>query len=110
MLAEKWPNESNFPKFTNDEEPSDGPKRFTTTLKYVRAWKGQFTYEDHEEPWSIVAPNIDIRIGNLPQYHGTASFTGGTVAIQNHVPFSASMTASYAIDGGMIHLDHIAFD
>ena len=109
MLAEKWEDRSNFPKFTNNDEPG-GPRRFTTTLKYLRAWRGQFTYEDHEAPWSVVARNIDINMGNLPKYHGTATFTGGTVAIQNHVPFWANMKASYEIDGGQIHLNRIEFD
>ena len=44
---------------TTPTQPPPGPKRFTTTLKYLRAWRGQFTYEDHEAPWSVVAPNID---------------------------------------------------
>jgi TamB, inner membrane protein subunit of TAM complex len=109
MLAEKWEFESNFPKFTNDQ-PSTGPRRFTTTLRHLRASSGQFTYEDHEAPWSIVARHIDIDIGNLPKYHGTATFNGGTVAIQNNVPFYANMKASYVIDGGRIHLDRIEFD
>src|SRR5207249_4684756 len=71
---------------------------------------GQFTYEDREAPWSIVAPHIDLAIGNQPRYHGTVSFTGGTVAIQDNVPFYANMTASYDIDGSRIHLDRIEFD
>ena len=109
MLVEKWPNRTNFVKFTSDDE-TKGPKRFTTTLRYLRAWRGRFTYEDHEAPWSIVAPNIDLNMGNLPRYHGTATFTGGTVAIQDAVPFSASMKASYVIDGGRVHLERIEFD
>ena len=32
--------------------------------------RGQFTYEDHQTPWSIVCPNLDLTIGNLPNYHG----------------------------------------
>ncbi len=110
MLAEKWANRSSFPKFTSDQQEPPGPKRFTTTLKHLRAWRGQFTYEDHEAPWSIVARNIDINIGNLPNYHGTATFTGGTVAIQNYVPFSAGMKARFVIDGPRIHLDRIEID
>ena len=41
-------------------------------MKYLRAWRGQFAYEDHEMPWSIVAPNIDLNITNFPTYHGEA--------------------------------------
>jgi hypothetical protein len=111
MLVEKWDNRNNFPKFTDDaDDQPPGPRRFTTTMRYLRAWRGQFTFEDHEAPWSVVARNIDINIGNLPRYHGTATFTGGTVAIQNYVPFSAKMRASFSIDEGKILLDHIEFD
>ena len=110
MLVEKWDNRNNFPKFTDDADAPSGPRRFTTTLKYLRAWRGQFTFEDHEAPWSIVARNIDINMGNLPKYHGTATFTGGTVAIQHYVPFSAKMHASFFIDEGRIHLDRVEFD
>src|SRR5690242_17591219 len=54
MLVEKWEDGHNFPKFTGDEEKPAGPKRITTTLRHLRAWRGQFAYEDHEAPWSIV--------------------------------------------------------
>jgi hypothetical protein len=110
MLVEKWDERNNFPKFTDDGDQPPGPKRFTTTLKYLRAWRGQFTFEDHEAPWSVIARNIDINIGNLPKYHGTATFTGGTVAIQHYVPFSAKMRASFVIDDGRIRLDRVEFD
>ncbi len=111
MLAEKWENRNSFPKFTNDDQQQDqGPKRFTTTLKYLRAWRGQFAYEDHEAPWSIVARNLEINIGNLPSYHGTATFSGGTVAIQNDVPFGASMKARFTLDGGRVHLERVDFE
>ncbi|HXL59269.1 MAG TPA: hypothetical protein VN959_01105, partial [Mycobacterium sp.] len=110
MLVEKWPNRHNFPKFTSNDQTPPGPKRFTTTLKYFRGWRGQFTYEDHEAPWSIVARNLDIDIGNLPSYHGTAAFTGGTVAIQDDVPFYANMKARFVLDGAHVHLDRIDLD
>jgi hypothetical protein len=109
MLVEKWADRSNFIKITNNDQPG-GPRRFTTTLKYLRVWRGQFTYEDHESPWSVVARNIDLDMGNLPKYHGTVAFTGGTVAITQNVPFWANMKASYEIDEGKVHLNHIVFD
>jgi TamB, inner membrane protein subunit of TAM complex len=108
MLVEKWEDKHNFPKFTSDGP--GGPKRFTTTLKHLRAWRGQFTFEDHGSPWSVVAPNLDISIGNRPNYNGTAAFSGGTVAIQNYLPFGASMKSHFTIDGGLIHLDRIEFE
>jgi hypothetical protein len=108
MLVEKWDGGHNFPKFTRDEpETPAGPRRFTTTLRYLRAWRGTFTYEDHEAPWSIVCPNLDIDIGNLPHYHGKAVFTGGVVKIQDHLPMATSMKAVFDLDGPHIHLDRI---
>ena len=56
-----------------------GQRRITTTMKWLRASRGQFTFEDHETPWSVVCRNLDVDIGNLPKYHGTATFKGGTV-------------------------------
>ena len=94
MLVEKWDNRTNFPKFTRDDNEPRGPKRFTTTLKIPAGVARPVHYEDHEAPWSVVARNIDLNIGNLPQYHGTATFSGGTVAIQDNVPFWANMKAT----------------
>lgn len=108
MLVERWGDDiHNFPKIKSDDTKPGGPPRFTTTLKYLRAWRGEFIYEDHEAPWSIVCRNLDINIGNLPNYHGEASFSGGTVTIQDHLPMWANMKASFAIDGSRIHLDRI---
>ncbi len=108
MLVEKWDGGHNFPKFTRDEpDRPAGPKRFTTTLRYLRASRGQFVYEDHEAPWSIVCPNLDLSIGNLPHYHGDAVFTNGVVKIQDHLPMTTSMKAMFTIDGSRIHLERI---
>lgn len=108
MLVEKWDGGHNFPKFTRDEPQTPaGPRRFTTTLRYLRAWRGRFAYEDHEAPWSIVCPDLDINISNLPRYHGVATFAGGVVKIQDHLPMATSMKASFALDGPHIHLDRI---
>ncbi|MCU1384961.1 MAG: putative protein involved in outer rane biosis, partial [Acidobacteria bacterium] len=105
MLVEKWENGHNFPRFKHDDgKPPGGPSRMTTTLRYLRAWRGQFTFEDHETPWGVVCRNLDINIGNLPQYHGTATFTGGTDSIQDFVPMGANMKSQFFIDGSRIHL------
>ena len=107
MLVEKWDGAHNFPRFNHDDGKPPGPKRMTTTLRRLRAFRGQFTFEDHETPWSVVCRNLDISIGNLPNYHGTATFNGGTVAIQDFVPMWANMKAQFVIDGSRIHLDRI---
>ena len=105
MLVEKWENAHNFPRFNHDDGKPPGPRRVTTTLKYLRASRGQFTFQDHETPWGIVCRNLDINIGNLPNYHGTATFTGGTVTIQDFEPMWANMKARFVIDGSRIHLE-----
>jgi hypothetical protein len=107
MLVEKWDGRSNFPKFANDDNPRRGPRPFTTTLQYLRARRGQFTYEDHQVPWSVVAPNIDLNITNLPKYHGTAVFNGGTIRIQNHLPMWGNFKTNFVLDGSRVHLDRI---
>jgi len=109
MLVEKWPGgKHNFPRLNNPAPQGPaGPRRFRTTLKYVSASQGQFSYEDHEAPWSIVAPNIDLNITNTPNYHGEATFSGGTVAIQKFVPMWAKMKARFTINGSRLRMDHI---
>ena len=42
MLVEKWPGENNFPRLPStrrDEDTAPGPKRFTTTLKLLHAYR-----------------------------------------------------------------------
>src|SRR5439155_1515920 len=108
MLVEKWADRNNFPKLGggDDNEP-DRPKRFKTTLRWVAATKGQFTYDDHEKPWSTIARNLEIAVTNLPTYHGEATFNGGTVTIQDYAPMWANMHAWFTIDKGFINLQRI---
>jgi hypothetical protein len=114
MLVEKWPGgQHSFPKFTRDrdEPPDEGPKGPSRVkMKYLRAWRGQFAYEDHSSPWSIVARNIDLNITDFPTYRGSATFHGGTVAIQKYVPMWANMKARFRIDGSLLHMEQLAFE
>ena len=110
MVVEKWANAHNFPRFTRDDRNPKGPRRFTTTMRGLRASRGHFTFEDHETPWSVDCPNLEVDIGNLPKYHGTAIFTGGTVTIQDYVPMWANMKAAFVIDGSRIILERIDMD
>ncbi|PYR25936.1 MAG: hypothetical protein DMF98_10565 [Acidobacteria bacterium] len=107
MLVERWDTGHNFPKFGRDNSEPRRDRPVKVTLRHLRAWRGEFTYEDHATPWSIICRNLDVTIGNLPNYHGTAAFTGGTVAIQHYVPMWANMKAQFAIDGPRIHLDQV---
>lgn len=111
MIVEKWEDHHNFPKFGNDEEEKPkGSKRITTTLKYLHASRGRFEYDDHEKPWSIVGPNLNIDITNIPSYNGRAAFTDGLVRIQDNVPMWVNFRARFKIDGSHVRLDRIDLD
>jgi TamB, inner membrane protein subunit of TAM complex len=97
----------NFPKFTRDRPPSSQPPRFVTTLRVARATRGQFTYEDHGAPWSIVAPNLNVAITQSDAYRGEASFKDGTVRIARFEPMWAHMRSRFKIDGGNVLFDRI---
>jgi hypothetical protein len=110
MLVEKWPNEHNFPRLTRNDSSPGGPRPFKVTMRSFHGSRGQFAYEDHEAPWSVVCRNLSIDIANLPEYHGTATFTDGTVAIQDDVPMWARMKAQFVLDGPRVHLERIDLD
>jgi hypothetical protein len=97
----------NFPRFTRDRPP--GRSRWTTTLAYVRAHRGEFTYQDFGTPWGIVARNIDVVVEKPGEanYRGTADFTDGLVAIQKFVPFRTDMKSRFVIDGGRVVFDRM---
>jgi hypothetical protein len=91
----------NFPRFTRERK---GPRSvWTTTLQYVRAHRGEFTYQDFGSPWGIVARNLDVTVTKLgADYRGTARFADGLVAMQNYVPFRTDMMSNFRIDGGRV--------
>ena len=103
----EFPNgRHNFPRFTRGGPR--GPSRWTTTLQYVRAHRGEFTYEDHGTPWSTVARNLEVIVARpADQYTGSAKFSNGTVAIQNYVPMRADMTSTFVIEGGKVLFDRL---
>ena len=113
MLVESFPDgRHSFPNFASPsasdalpEDPED--RRFVTTLQYIRAHRGQFAYEDHATPWSVVAPNLDVTITKIFDYRGQASFSDGTVRIGSFEPMGAEMRTTFTLDGGQVHLDRI---
>lgn len=97
----------NLPKLT-PEKKSAREKRFVTTLRYVLADRGEFVYEDHGTPWSIVSRNMRVSVAKAGgQYRGSAQFTGGTIDIQDYVPFRADMRSRFAFSGPVITFDDI---
>jgi len=107
MYAETFPDGThNFPRFT-PRNPR-GPSAWTTTLQYVRASRGEFTYADHGTPWNVVTRNLDVTVARPnTEYRGRASFSNGTVSIQNYVPMRADMQTTFRIIGGKVVLDRI---
>ena len=94
---------NNFPKFTRT---TGGQSNWTTTLQYVRASRGQFTFDDHGTPWSTVARNLDVTVARpASQYRGQARFSEGTVKFQNYEPMRADMVTTFHIQDGKIVLD-----
>src|SRR5262245_50785577 len=108
MLVEKWPGDRHsFPKFTRDSDQPKGPRRFTTTVSYVQADRGQFSYEDHETPWTVVARNLQVVVAKTHGYGGTAEFSNGSVAIQQYQPMRTDMKGWFTIDGGMVRFSRL---
>ena len=113
MVVESFTNgRHNFPKFVHErtEPKKPGLWPFTTTLRYVIASRGQFTYVDHGTPWSTVGRNLRVQVwrdfikGN---YAGEASFSNGTIHIQSYESFRATMQSHFAINGSQLHFNRI---
>ncbi len=108
MVVETFPNgRHNFPKFTR-ERKSTGPKRWTTTLNYVTAERGEMIYDDHGTPWQTIARNLNVMVLKAAgTYRGYASFSDGLISIMSYVPMRADMTSMFQIDGGNLHFNRI---
>lgn len=109
MVVETWEGGlHNVPRLKRQSSGSKPP--FTTTVNFAYARNGEFIYEDHATPWSVVARNLQfslVRAANLQQYVGISSFHDGTVQIQHFAPMRTDMTTRFVLDGGLVHLTHI---
>ncbi|MCC7010398.1 MAG: translocation/assembly module TamB domain-containing protein [Acidobacteria bacterium] len=109
MVIENWADGSSQPRLTPKGPPSGRKSPFTVTVN-VFANRGHFTYDDHLTPWSVDAPNLQfalVRAENLKQYVGTASFSGGAVAIQSYRPMKTDLSTRFVLDGPRVSLHHI---
>jgi translocation and assembly module TamB len=108
LFIETFPDGShNMPKMMPDRK-APREKRFVTTLRYVLADQGEFSYEDHGTPWSIVSRNMRVSVARGGgEYRGTAQFTGGTIDIQDYVPMRADMRSRFTLDGPRIAFQEI---
>ena len=100
-------DEADIEKLDEHREGNDETRHFVTTVQYLRATDGEFTYEDHATPWSVMASNVDLIITKLTDYGGRVSFSNGTVQIGSFEEMKADMEATYTLDGGLVDLARI---
>ena len=99
----------NFPKLT--PRGPRGPSSWTTTLQYVHAGRGMFTFQDHNTPWGIVARNLEVTVARPGSvYAGQARFSDGLTTIQGYVPFRTDMNSTFTIEGGRVLFDRIKLE
>ncbi len=110
IQLEKFADGDNLPKLKLQSNEPQGPKRFTTTLYYMHAYRGQFTYIDHGT-WTTVARNLDVYLRhNTGEYLGTASISDGMVKIKDYLPMRSDMRVTFKVDGRLIRLPEIVLD
>ena len=110
MVVETWRDGHNVPRLTPRSSTGGRRMPFTTTVRSVYANRGAFTYNDHNTPWSVNAPNLQFslaRAENLHAYVGRAEFSGGTIQIQQFNPMAAAMSTRFTLDGPRVLLRHI---
>lgn len=108
MVMEMFRDGHNLPRFT-PKTTTIGRRRFTTTVR-VDANGGDYTFDDHVAPWSVVCRNLSfslVRAENLQSYVGVAGFDEGTVQIQKFKPMWAKMRTRLRIEGARVQLPHI---
>ncbi len=107
MQIEKFRQGNSMPNLKRRTKTPPGPKRFTTTLRYLHAYRGQFTFVDHGT-WTTVARNLDISVRRgTAGYIGTAAITDGRVRIKDYEPMRADMRVKFTVDGSLLRLPEI---
>jgi hypothetical protein len=114
MVVEQWPDgHQSFPHLALPG--GGGPSKITKTVDSVFADRGEFIFEDHGTPWSVDVRNLNVDLVHAPmlvaslgsQYVGRVRSSGGTVRIQDFLPMSADLGASFVVDKGLIRLHRI---
>ena len=110
MVVEKGRDGQTFvPRFTS-RTPSDKPFPLKIRGLAVYGSDGEFIYDDHATPWSVIGRNLKfdlVRSNNLNTYVGLAEFSKGTVQIQKYEPMEADFRTRFQVDGGVVRLKHI---
>jgi hypothetical protein len=109
MVVESFPDgRQTFPRVTGPPRaPRTGPSPVVTTLKYVRAYRGEFVFRDFGSNWSAVTRNLDITIAKVTDYRGAIRFGDSTLTIQNYVPMTARAAGSFWLQGAQVRFDRL---
>jgi hypothetical protein len=109
MVVESFPDgRQTFPRLTGPPRPPrTRPRSFVTTMRYVRAHRGELVFNDFGSDWRAVAPNLEVTVAKGDGYRGRMSFSDGTIVIQKYEPMKADLTASLAFVDGKIVMDRI---
>ena len=109
MVVESFPDgRQTFPRLTGPPRPPrTGPRPVVTTMQYVRAYRGEFVFNDYGSDWRAIARNLDVTVTKAGEYRGRGTFSNGTVVIQKYEPMRADLTANFKIADGKVIMDRI---
>jgi hypothetical protein len=112
LIVESYPNAiHNWPRLSGPPRPPrTGPPLVTTTIRNVRATRGHLIVRDFGSSWGLDAPNLEIAAVKDTEYHGTMTFDGGTLLIQQYEPMWAHFSTGFAVRDGMVVLEDMALD
>jgi len=104
MVVESFPDgRQSFPRLAGPPRaPRTGPRLVVTTLKYVRAHRGELVVNDYGSDWFAVAPNLDVTVARAGEYQGTLKFSDGKITVQKYVPMTADLSAAFKLVDGKI--------
>lgn len=109
MTVESFPDgRQTFPRVAGPpRQPRTGPALVVTTLKYVRAHRGELVVNDYGSDWFAVFPNLDVTVARIGEYRGTMKFHDGTITVQKYVPMGAELNAAFKLADGKIIFERI---
>lgn len=109
MVVESFPDgRQTFPRVTGPPRPPrTGPSPVVTTLKYVRAYRGEFVFRDFGSNWSAITRNLDITVAKATDYRGAVRFADSTITIQNFLPMTARAAGTFKLQGAQVLFDRL---
>ena len=110
LIVESYPNAiHNWPRLAGPPRPPrTGPSLVTTTIQNIRATRGHLIVRDFGSSWGLDAPNLEIAAVKDTNYHGTMSWRGGTLLIQQYEPMWAHFSTGFVVQDGLVQLQQMA--